>query len=260
MWFSGWTVSFRTSIQAPRATPVTGATPIERQQTCRSAPYEPNLPGPWVVTQVLQSLPKFGRVVVAVDGIGASGKTTFATSLAEQAGARHAVLLHVDDYFNPADVRHARGRLSAEGFWLDTYNYPALISWALEPLSHAGSGFYRPAAFDRATGESTCPDLVTAPPDALVIVEGTFPHRDELTHFWDYSIFLDVPVDEADRRMTERGDLDKTLAPALLRRYNEAQSLYFACAQPWVRASVVIDNTDPTNPTVIQPAAAHAAH
>ena len=47
MWFSGWTVSVRTSIQAPRATPVTGATPVEPQQTCRSQPYTPFLPGPW---------------------------------------------------------------------------------------------------------------------------------------------------------------------------------------------------------------------
>jgi uridine kinase len=211
------------------------------------------------VPNVLGSVRERGRVVVAVDGIGASGKSTFAIGLAEQAGPRHVVLLHVDDYFNPADVRHARGRLSAEGFWLDTYNYHALISWALEPLGRTGSGLYRPAAFDRATGASTCPDLAQAPADALVIVEGVFLHRDELARFWDYSVFLDVPVDEANRRMTERGGLDKDLTPALLRRYNDAQALYFARARPWERASVVIDNTDPTDPTIIDPANAHAA-
>lgn len=211
------------------------------------------------MTQVLKSVPEFGRVVVAVDGVGASGKTTFATRLAEQAGPRPTVLLHADDYFNPADVRHARGRLSAEGFWLDTYNYESLVSWALEPLTHAGSGLYRPAAFDRTTGANTCPDLVQAPAEALVIVEGVFLHRDELARFWDYSVFLDVSIEEANRRMTDRGGLDKALAPALLRRYNGAQALYFAHAQPWERASVVIDNTDPSNAKVIDSAAAHAS-
>jgi uridine kinase len=78
--------------------------------------------------------------------------------------------------------------------------------------------------------------------------ERAFLHRDELAHFWDYSIFLDVPFDEANRRMTERGGLDEALVPDLLRRYNDAQSLYLARAQPWKRASVVIDNSDPTNP------------
>ena len=199
-------------------------------------------------------------MVVAVDGIGASGKSTFAAGLAERAQPRQVVLLHADDFFNPAHVRHARGRLSPEGFWLDTYIYDALISWTLEPLSRGGTGLYRPASFDRATGAAIRPEQVQAPEDALVIVEGTFLHRDELARFWDYSIFLDVPVDEANRRMSQRGDLDSEHESDLLRRYNGAQRLYFAHARPWKRASVVVDNTDPTAPTIIDPANAHAAH
>jgi len=45
---SGWTESFRTSIQAPQTTPVPHATPVTPPQTCTSQPYPPTLPGPWV--------------------------------------------------------------------------------------------------------------------------------------------------------------------------------------------------------------------
>jgi len=212
-----------------------------------------------VLARILESVPDRRRVVVAVDGVGASGKSTFAAELADQAGPRPVVVIHADDFFHPADIRHARGRLSAEGFWLDTYNYDALISWALAPLSSDGGGLYRTASFDRATGATTCPNATQAPDDALVIVEGAFLHRDELAGFWDYSVFLDVPVDEANRRMVDRGGLDKDSEAALLRRYNGAQELYFTRARPWERASVVLDNSDVTAPAVIDAAKAHAA-
>ncbi|NTW39964.1 MAG: uridine kinase [Cellulomonadaceae bacterium] len=168
-------------------------------------------------------------------------------------------MLHADDFFNPADVRHSRGRLSAEGFWLDTYDYPALISWALEPLSRDGLGLYRSRSYDQSTGTTTRPDPTQAPKDALVIVEGTFLHRDEVVGFWDYSVYLDVSLDEANRRMRQREGLARGLGDGLLQRYNDAQRLYFAQARPWERATIVVDNTDPTAPAAIEPASAHAA-
>ncbi len=200
-----------------------------------------------------------GRSLVAVDGVGAAGKTTFSAYLAESARPRPVVALHADDFFHPAKVRHARGRHSPEGFWLDAYNYDALVSWALAPLARGGTGRYRPRSFDAETGTEVRPEAVAAPDDALVIVEGTFLHRDELVRFWDVSVFLDVPRSEAHRRMAHRGGPDQASA-ALLQRYDRAQQLYFAHARPWERATIVVDTTDPTAPAIITPADAHAAH
>ncbi|QCB95472.1 uridine kinase [Cellulomonas shaoxiangyii] len=211
------------------------------------------------MARVVRGLPARRRALLAVDGIGASGKSTFAAALAGHVRTRPVVLLHADDFFHPAAVRHARGRFSPEGFWLDTYDYDALVSWALGPLCRGGTGLYRRASFDRDTGAATCPDVEQAPEDALVVVEGTFLHRDELATFWDASVYLDVPTDVAERRMRQRGGLDEQLADALLARYAGAQRLYLAHARPWERASVVVDNTDPTAPAVIAPARAHAA-
>lgn len=212
-----------------------------------------------IFERVLAAAAASERALVAIDGIGASRKSTFAASLAEHAGSRPVVVLHTDDFFNPAHIRHARGRLSARGFWLDTYNYDALVSWALAPLSRDGTGLYRTASFDRATGTTIRPDLAEAPEDALVIVEGAFLHRDELARHWDYTIYLDVSFEEANRRMRRRGGLDAEIEAGLVRRYNGAQRLYFDHAKPWERASLVVDNTDPANPAIIDPASAHAA-
>jgi uridine kinase len=199
-----------------------------------------------IVDRLLSAVAGPGRALVAIDGVGASGKTTLAARLAERIGTRPVVVLHVDDFFQPSATRHARGRLSPEGFWLDAYNYGALVSWALTPLGPGGSGLYRPRSFDAATDAVVKPDPRRAPRDALVLVEGTFLHRDELRRFWDCSIYLDVPVEEATRRMTLRDGAERPMD-----RYLGAQKLYAAAATPWERATLVVDNADPARPRIV---------
>lgn len=201
-----------------------------------------------VMHAALAQQPRDRRVLVAVDGIGASGKSVFAAECCANILERPAIVVHVDDFFNPPAVRHARGRYSPDGFWLDTYNYDALISDALAPLSADGSGRYRSASFNRETGVEERASVRQAPGDAVVIVEGAFLHRSELVAWWDFSVFLDVPFDEARRRMNQRAD--RKLPDTLLKRYYDAQRIYFREAQPWERASVVIDNSDFNEPRI----------
>lgn len=47
VWSLSETACVGTPISAPRATPVTHATPITPRQTCRSKPPQPTFPGPW---------------------------------------------------------------------------------------------------------------------------------------------------------------------------------------------------------------------
>lgn len=170
-----------------------------------------------------RAVPRTTRALVAVDGVGASGKTTFARALARHVATRPVVLLHVDDFFQPPAVRHARGRCSPEGFWLDAFDTPALRA-TLDRLA-AGDG--------------------PAPVDALVLVEGVFLHRDELVDRWDLSLWLDVAPDEARRRMVARDGLDPD--DPRLARYAGAQRLYALAARPWDRASMVVDVSGPAD-------------
>lgn len=212
-----------------------------------------------VADRVLHRLPHDRRVLLAVDGIGGSGKTSFASDLAARVTDRPVLVLHADDFFHPARVRHARGRLSPEGFWLDAYDLAALAGGALEPLSRPGPARYRDHVYDRRTGDAVRPDPVTAPHDALVVVEGTFLHRDQLCGYWDRSVYLHVPFAEAARRMAARDGVDPDLRAGPLRRYLGAQRLYFAAARPWARASLVVDHADVRRPVVVAPGAVGAA-
>ncbi len=68
-----------------------------------------------VVDRLVRAVPRAAQARVAVDGIGASGKTRFAAALAAHAARRPVVVLHADDFFNPPSVRHARGGTPRRG-------------------------------------------------------------------------------------------------------------------------------------------------
>lgn len=215
-----------------------------------------------LATSVVGAVPQDQRVLIAIDGIGGSGKSVFAERLARRFARRHVVLLHADDFFQPAAVRHRRGRTSAEGFWLDAYNHDALVSWALEPLGRDGDGSYCASSYDPVGDRVVRPAPRRADHDALVIVEGTFLLRDEIAGHWDFSIFLDVPFSEGARRMAQRAVVEQCTAPpptpVLTDRYDGAQRLYFGRCMPWTRATLVVDSTDPGAPRAIDPDSSHA--
>lgn len=205
-----------------------------------------------LATDILRAIGQ-GRRFVAIDGVDGSGKTSFAANLVSEIQDRPVIVIHADDFLNPSAVRHSKGRNSPEGFWEDTYDYAALQSQLFAPLRPDGDGWYSPASYDSETDRTEQADLVHAPLEAVVIVEGMFLHRDELISSWDASVFLDVPFKETAERMAARNGSNPDPEHPTMRRYVGGQRLYFDAVRPWERATVVVDNSDFTLPKLVCP-------
>ncbi len=147
-----------------------------------------------------------GTLRVAVDGVDGSGKTTFADGLCRglRAADHSVVRVSLDDFHHREPVRYRRGRTSSEGFWLDSYNYPAFKTHILEPLAPGGTGQIRAKHHDVVSDNLLDHPVQTAPPGSILIVDGMFLHRAELRDEWGFSIFLDVPFGITAARMAER--------------------------------------------------------
>ena len=193
-------------------------------------------------------LPRDRRVLVAVDGVDGAGKTTFADRLALLLD-RPVVRASADDFLNPAVVRHARGRESPEGFFLDSYDLDALRRLLLDPFA-AGAPFRR-RAFDVHADRPVHGADEQAPPDALLLLDGLFLHRDELAGCWEFSIFLDVPFETTAARMAARDGTSPDPHHPTMQRYVGAQLLYFEACDPHRRANIVIDNTTLDAPRLV---------
>ncbi len=192
---------------------------------------------------------------VGIDGVDAAGKTTLADELAPviEAAGRQAIRSSIDRFHNPSDLRYRRGRESPEGYYLDSFDHSALARCLLRPLGPDGDRRFRQVAFDYRRDAPVDAPLELAEPGAILIFDGIFLHRPELRPHWDFSVFLDVDFSVTVPRAIERDGA--TVAEELRRiydsRYVPGQRLYLAAEQPAARASLVIDNTDPTNPAIV---------
>lgn len=182
--------------------------------------------------------------LVAVDGVDGSGKTTFAERLATSYAdhGRAVRLVHMDDFLNPRAVRYRMGRTSPAGFFMDTYDLAGFTTKVLHPLLCGAERAITLRAFDHRADKPLDDGPVPVPPQAVVIVEGMFLHRDEFHRCWDMSIFLNVPFSVTVQRMSQRDGAPSDPEHPSWRRYLEGQRIYLSACRPTDRATYVIDN------------------
>jgi uridine kinase len=191
---------------------------------------------------------------IAIDGPDAAGKTTLADELAAALSDldRDVIRASIDGFHRPRAERYRRGRDSPAGYYEDSFNYPALRRFLLDPLSDSGDRRYRSAAFDHRRDVELFEPWLKASDAAILLFDGVFLLRPELAQIWDFRIFVSVSFDEALRRALERDASASGSRADLRRRYRErylpGQRLYYADARPEEVAEVVVYNDDLVTP------------
>ncbi|HEX7590519.1 MAG TPA: hypothetical protein VF375_01070 [Candidatus Limnocylindrales bacterium] len=193
-------------------------------------------------------------VRVAVDGPDAAGKTILADELAPilERSARPIIRASIDGFHRRRAERIARGPDSPEGYYRDSFDYPALRAALLHPLGPGGNLKFRRRVFDYRTDSPALAPVETAAPDSILLFDGVFLLRPELADLWNFAIFVSVPFKETQRRAAERDAVLFGPTEATLRRYAAryvpGQQIYFEEAHPEAAADVVIANEDPDRP------------
>jgi uridine kinase len=196
-------------------------------------------------------------VRVAIDGVDAAGKTTIADELASciRGAGRPVIRASIDGFHNPRSLRYQRGRLSPEGFYLDSFNLSAIVDVLLVPLGPGGSGNYRAKVFDHLSDAAVSSPLMKAERGAILLFDGVFLLRNELRSYWDFTIFVkanfQVTLARACSRDSRVFGSDEEVERRYNARYIPGQRMYLDQCIPENRADFVIDNNDITHPILI---------
>lgn len=146
-----------------------------------------------------------GRVVLGLDGMCGSGKTTLTALLTRLYGA---AVVRMDDFFLPPSLRTA-DRLGAPG---GNIHYERFRD---EILPHLGGGEpFTYHAFD--CGEMAFGDAVTVPARPLTVVEGSYALHPVLREGYGITAYLYCEPKTQRSRLAARG-----ASPELLRRFEE---------------------------------------
>ena len=193
---------------------------------------------------------------VAIDGRTASGKTTLANELADclSAKGRDVIRTSIDGFHRPKVERYARGRHSAEGYYYDARDLPAINALLLDPLGPGGDGWYRTASFDLHNDLPIEQDPQFAPADAILIVDGTFLQRPELRDGWDLAIFVETSEHVSEQRGIDRDAAHLGGAEATRQlyadRYRSAFDLYQHSCAPASAADAIFNNDNFDQPAL----------
>ncbi|MEM7363875.1 MAG: uridine kinase [Pseudomonadota bacterium] len=197
---------------------------------------------------------RHGRMaLVGIDGVDGSGKTMLADELCRAIEARSLFTVmrsSVDGFHHPRSHRYRQGRHSPEGFFLDSYNYVDMKTVLLEPIRNGACDVCRTRIYDVDADQAVSQTALPVPDQGVLIMDGIFLHRDELSAFWDFSIFLYVSPAVSVARNLGRAAADGVDINGVSadpwhsdhRRYVDGQALYLETCQPWRHADMIIDS------------------
>lgn len=193
------------------------------------------------------------RVLVAIDGPDAAGKTTLAREVADRL-LRPTICVSVDGWHNRREVRHRQGPDSPKGYYEDTFDYGSLLAECLEPFARGARQIT--TALSDYTTDAHARMVQEADPDAALLLDGVFLLRPEMRERWDLSVYLHVPESVTLARAVQRDLPLFGSRVEVQRRYEQrylpGQAIYREDAAPMERADIVVDNSDPSEPTVLR--------
>lgn len=168
-----------------------------------------------------------GPIIIGIDGMCASGKTTLGSALAE---VFEGSLFHTDDYYLPPEKR-TRRRMDEPGGNMDRER---LLEEVLVPLSRRQDTVTR--AFDCGTMEFG-EERKTAY-RRVNIVEGSYSLHPELADFYTLKIATRTDPAAQLERLAARGP---DMLGSFIARWIPLENSYFSATDLWSRADMTID-------------------
>jgi uridine kinase len=195
-------------------------------------------------------------VRVALDGVDAAGKTSLADELVGplQRQGYPVIRASLDSFHHPQGVRYRRGALSPEGYYYDSFDYPAVKSLLLDPLGPGGTLRYQTALFDGRTDTALSSPVRLAQSHSILLFDGVFLFRPELEACWDLRIWVEVTFEVMLGRVIRRDEElfggEAAVRERYEQRYIPGQRLYLEQRKPREQAHLIVDNNDPLHPVL----------
>lgn len=193
------------------------------------------------VKQIIENMPALEsgkRLVVGIDGMSRSGKTTLTGELMrhfKQSGTP-AAGFHLDDFIVERNRRYGTGNKE----WHEYYHLQWETDWLrehffkrLKSASEMTLPFYNKEADRRENRKVTLPD------SGVIIIEGVFLQRREWKGFCDYVIYVDSPPQS---RIGREAEVVRLNRKKFENRYWPAEEYYEAAENPQANADFIIRN------------------
>ncbi len=182
----------------------------------------------FVIDKIIELSNKRNRLIIAIDGRCASGKTTLAEAIRSSIDCN---VIHMDDFFLQAQQRTSE-RLQLPGGNVD---YERVESEVLLPASKGMPFTYN--VYDCKSQSFI--EQRTLDAKKILIVEGSYSCNPELVAYYDYRIYMTVDEKEQIKRIADRGgDIE-----VFLRKWIPLEEFYFKMCNVKENCQITLDTT-----------------
>ena len=174
-------------------------------------------------------------ILVAIDGRSGTGKSTIAKIIAARL---NGVEITADDFWIGGSNEEWDKRSPQEKASL-AIDWKRLRGEALEPLLAGKPASWHP--FDWKAGKGLATHFINRGPTRLVVLDGAYSARPELSDIIDLSILVEVPDDSNRRdRLVKREN--REYMDNWHRRWDPAENYYFSKVRPKDFFDIIIEN------------------
>lgn len=180
-----------------------------------------------IILDKIKETDKGEKIIIAVDGRAASGKTTLANALKDAVGAS---VVHTDHFFLPLNLR-TKERLDTAG---GNFHYERFKTEVLPYIRKNKDFSYRTFSCKKMDFDA----FAYVKNSHILIVEGAYSCHNVLGKYYDFSVFLDVDKKEQINRIVLRNGKDK--AKIFAERWIVMEEKYFSAQKTAENADIVM--------------------
>lgn len=170
--------------------------------------------------------------IIAIDGGGGAGKTTFASCLQEEIS--DSCIVHVDDFYRPPQLRTP---LVSTNVINPNFDWDRLRTLILEAVQNDQDVRYQ--LYDFKTG-TLSGKSISIPRDATIIVEGVWSLQKAFVDLYDFCIWLEAPAAiRLERGVSREGEGMRQIWED---EWIPIDDYYQKTEEPHRRADCIVDN------------------
>ncbi|NBD22252.1 uridine kinase [Paenibacillus sp. T1] len=186
----------------------------------------------YLFDKFLEAPKERNTLIIGIDGGGASGKSTLAQKF--QALQDDVTVVHMDDFYHVSAYRNQRPHQNEIG---GNWDWKRLLMQILEPLQRNEEGKYQIYDWDR----DSLTDWHSVPVGGIVMIEGCYALREELSSLYDIRIWVDSPREfRLERGVRRDGGGNREMWEKV---WLPDEDRYFMVQHPFDSADIIIDGT-----------------
>lgn len=208
-----------------------------------------------IARQILNRKQKNIPIIVGINGVDTSGKTTFTKELdryLSKAGFKTQVIL-MDDFHNPSQIRNKEVD-PIISYINNAFDLAKIEKELLEPIVSEGMLGKELTLLDIEEDKFIKHKQYIVDKDTIVLFEGVLLYREPLNQYFNLRLFIDITFDEVLNRAKKRDAF--LFGDKVVERYNNKyipiQKQYIENCVPKNKSDIIIDNEDYCNPKIVK--------